>query len=181
VDLYEVTLQAHPIGDRDDDALTERFYAQFEGLVGWREDDMYLVVEFSARDALSYCRRLIPHVESTVQVAVSEADLDLVDISEIGKRANRTRQNILQLVNGERRAAGRARFPRPLAVVGGKRVWDWGTAQAWLLAVGILKDGEPRSLTRHQRRRISRHPSHRRFCRLTTLRPRRSRQAGTPC
>ncbi|MEV5411141.1 hypothetical protein AB0K60_20160 [Thermopolyspora sp. NPDC052614] len=73
------------------------------------------------------------HVPEIVFVRL---DRDLVGVPEIAERTGRTRQNIAQLIAGERRSDV-PRFPPAEGVVGRARVWLWSEVSAWLKHIGI--------------------------------------------
>lgn len=63
-------------------------------------------------------------------------DQDLVSVSDIARRAGRSRESVRLLVDGKRGPGG---FPAPLGVVGeGTRVWPWSVVLEWLdQALGV--------------------------------------------
>lgn len=70
---------------------------------------------------------------------VVRLDQDLVSISDIAARVERSRESIRLFVDGKR---GPGNFPRPIGIVGdGIRVWPWATAVGWLQReVGLALD-----------------------------------------
>lgn len=59
---------------------------------------------------------------------VTEFDYDLVNISDIANRINRSRQAIYQYIEGRR---GHGGFPAPFGHAGQSDIWDWGTVNTW--------------------------------------------------
>ena len=56
-------------------------------------------------------------------------DQDLVSVSDIAQRVDRTRESVRLLVEAKR---GPGRFPPPIGVVGdGTRVWPWAVVLEW--------------------------------------------------
>lgn len=149
VPVFEVTFRAHGSAAYDE-RLVEAFYDSYEGLISWREGQLFLTLEFVASEPESVCRTLVESVENTLKVRLVEADFDLVDIPEIASRTRRSRQSIQQIVTGRRRNTFQSQFPEPVKVLAGKRIWDWGTLVAWLKKEGILGEDEPSRLSREQ-------------------------------
>jgi predicted DNA-binding transcriptional regulator AlpA len=73
-------------------------------------------------------RRALPAVR------LVRLDADLVGVADIAVRAGRSRQNVLQWVDGERR--GEQPFPEPEGMAGRSLVWRWGEVDAWLRSIG---------------------------------------------
>lgn len=69
-------------------------------------------------------------------IVFKHLDRDLVGIPEIVERTGRSRQNIAQLVAGERHTDAPP-FPPAEGVVGRTRVWLWAEVSAWLKHLGM--------------------------------------------
>src|SRR5262249_46260053 len=126
------------------------FYSSFEGLLAWHDGQLFITVEFESVNGGTACKDLIVAIENTLGVQILEADLDLVDIPEIASRAQRSRQSIQLLVTGKRRGVSRPSFPAPMAVLAGRRIWDWGTVLPWVSEEGMVGHQEPSRLTREE-------------------------------
>ncbi|WP_432047089.1 helix-turn-helix transcriptional regulator [Streptomyces asiaticus] len=75
-------------------------------------------------DAANHLRSLIPEVH------VNRVALDLVNVSDIANRLDKSRATVRSWVKGTR---GPANFPRPLATLGGGlQVWPWPEVNEWL-------------------------------------------------
>lgn len=62
---------------------------------------------------------------------------DLVTISEIARRCGRTRENIRQMVTGQR---GPKNFPRPIdGVLSKSPLWSWAKVAVWLTEQKIIE------------------------------------------
>ena len=89
--------------------------------------------------------QLVERVTKAVHFAVPlRVDQDLVSVSDIARRAGRTRESVRLLVDGERGPGG---FPPPLGIVGeGIRVWPWSVVLEWfdkVLGVDLGEHGVP--------------------------------------
>lgn len=77
--------------------------------------------------AISQLERAVPGLRVR-RVVLDDAE-DLVTASEIGRRADMSREAIRLLANGER---GDGSFPAPTRVLdGGQRLWDWLEVATW--------------------------------------------------
>lgn len=68
-------------------------------------------------------------------MTVLRTDLDLVGVADIAERVDRSRQNVQQWIDGERKAGGPA-FPAPEGLAGRSLVWSWAEVNAWLEQIG---------------------------------------------
>ncbi len=84
----------------------------------------------AARNAYIAAKRYVPEIEFV------RLDRDLVGVPEIAERTGRTRQNIAQLIAGERRG-NVPDFPQVEGVIGRARVWLWSEVSMWLRHIGI--------------------------------------------
>lgn len=130
------------------DRMSALFGDRFEGMLGRRGDQLLLTVYITPNpnDAERDVLDLIHRVETTLDVAVVELDLDLVSVSDIAERTGRSRQSIRLLADGSRGPGG---FPVPLGTPGGSKVWDWDSVNSWLKRTSDLGDAEvglPRGL-----------------------------------
>jgi hypothetical protein len=83
-----------------------------------------------APDDFSAALRLIRRIKEALPTAtVLRIDQDLVSITDIAARTNRSRESVRLLVDGKR---GPGEFPAPIGTVGGGiRVWPWAAATDW--------------------------------------------------
>lgn len=74
--------------------------------------------------------RLIEQLHAALpDLTVLRLDQDLVTISDIAKRTDRTRESVRLLVDGKR---GPGQFPPPIGTVGdGIRIWPWAVVLTW--------------------------------------------------
>ncbi|MEN6405425.1 MAG: hypothetical protein ABFC77_03030 [Thermoguttaceae bacterium] len=71
---------------------------------------------------------------------------DLVNASEIGRRAGITREYVRQLASGDRGTGG---FPSPVCNCAGKNLWSWTAVSGWMKANNIAVETssiDPREL-----------------------------------
>lgn len=87
----------------------------------------------AALECATQARTAVPHLR------VLRLDRDLVGVQEIAERTGRSRQNVCQWVNGQRKGGGQA-FPSPEGTAGRSQVWLWTEVNAWLEQHG-LSDG----------------------------------------
>lgn len=133
---YELTFVVSGADVDDDDAVATLMEELDATLFrGAGKDLLSLVVD--GRDAVdaarNACRRARLLVPSLVLLRL---DRDLVGIPEIAERTGRSRQNIAQLVAGERHGDVPP-FPPPEGVVGRARVWLWAEVNRWLAHLGM--------------------------------------------
>jgi hypothetical protein len=83
-----------------------------------------------APDDESAAFRFIEQVRSTLpEATVVRLDQDLVSITDIAERVNRSRESVRLLADGKR---GPGRFPAPVGTIGdGIRVWPWAVVLMW--------------------------------------------------
>jgi predicted DNA-binding transcriptional regulator AlpA len=63
---------------------------------------------------------------------------DVVNMSEIARRLDQSRESIRKYINSERRSGG---FPAPISNVTGRSMrWRWNEVAKWLIANGKLAD-----------------------------------------
>jgi len=103
-------------------------------------DDALLA--FRAQVAYLEFDRRAPRLERAVLSAIREVESaepgDLVNASEIGRRARLTREYIRLLAQGERGSGG---FPAPESGITGKTLaWSWAKVVRWLSQHRMLED-----------------------------------------
>ena len=110
-------------------------FDEFDGLLSAHRGQQLLTVSGDGAGAVDAAHRLSVRLRRALPaVRLVRVDPDLVGVTDIAERTDRTRQNVLQWINGERR--GRQVFPEPEGTAGRSLVWRWGEVNAWLRAVG---------------------------------------------
>lgn len=90
----------------------------------------------SFREAITSAKLDVEHADQRLWVCRVEPS-DLVTMAEIGRRSERTRENIRQMVIGER---GPKNFPRPVSGVLSKSpLWSWAQVAEWLAGQKIIE------------------------------------------
>jgi hypothetical protein len=128
---YEFTLILRGIQDITDKAENSLYAAGCDdALLGTQNGAAFLDFLREAKSPEEAITSAVLDVmKAGFEVARVEPD-DIVGAAEIGRRAERTRQNILQLVRGERGPGG---FPPPVSGVRGTRPsWRWTEVAEWL-------------------------------------------------
>lgn len=114
-------------------------FDEFDGLLASHRGRQLLAVSGDGAGAVDAAHRLCVSLRRALpDVRLVRLDPDLVGITDISERTDRTRQNVLQWVNGERRST--EPFPDPEGTAGRSLVWRWGEVSAWLRAVGERSD-----------------------------------------
>ncbi|MCX4476690.1 hypothetical protein OOK44_09495 [Streptomyces cellulosae] len=130
---YMFTLEIENFDIRNE-ATVERFYEDAEEAYLSARDglvDATYVIEAdeddpcdAVLDAANHLRSLIP------EARVTQVALDLVSVSDIAARVNKSRATIRSWVKGTR---GPGKFPRPLSTLGGGvQIWHWPEVNEWL-------------------------------------------------
>ncbi|QNE78151.1 hypothetical protein F0344_29290 [Streptomyces finlayi] len=120
----------------DDDLAVGVIFDEFDGLLTQHRDKHLLDLSESGDSAIDAAHRLVVRLRSALpRLRLLRLDPDLVGVSDIAERTGRSRQNVLQWVNGERRADAGA-FPDPEGTVGRSLVWRWAEINAWLAGIG---------------------------------------------
>lgn len=126
----------------DDDLAVGVIFDEFDGLLIRHRDTHLLGLSESGDSAIDAAHRLVVRLRSALpQLRLLRLDPDLVGVSDIAERTGRSRQNVLQWVNGERRAEAGA-FPDSEGTVGRSLAWRWAEVNAWLAGIGE-RVGEP--------------------------------------
>ncbi|MGR8011332.1 helix-turn-helix transcriptional regulator [Streptomyces hypolithicus] len=120
----------------DDDVAVGVIFDEFDGLLTRHRDKHLLDLAESGDSAIDAAHRLVVRLRKELpQLRLLRLDPDLVGVSDIAERTGRTRQNILQWVNAERRTDAGA-FPDPEGAAGRCLVWRWAEVNAWLAGIG---------------------------------------------
>ncbi len=123
-------------------------FDEFDGLLAAHHGHHLLIVGAEGRTASDAAQRLIARLRRALpNIRLLRLDPDLVGVSDIAERVGRSRQNVLQWINGERRSAA-APFPFPEGAVGRSLAWRWGDVNEWLAEFGEGDDLRP--LTREE-------------------------------
>lgn len=110
-------------------------FDEFDGLLYSHHGRHLLAVAGTGCEAVDAAHRLTVRLRRALpDIRLLRLDLDLVGVSDIAERAERSRQNVLQWVNGERR--GDQPFPAPEGTAGRSLVWRWGEVHGWLARFG---------------------------------------------
>ncbi|MGW1237594.1 MULTISPECIES: helix-turn-helix transcriptional regulator [unclassified Streptomyces] len=140
---FEFSLIVDGISVDDDEAIAT-LYDNYDALLVCQGGKSVIVISGEGVDAVQAAHAVIGSLKSTLpQVSVLRLDPDLVGISDIAGRVGRTRQNVLQWVNGERVADRGNAFPQPEGIVGRSHVWRWAEVNSWLNSID-LSDGVER-------------------------------------
>jgi predicted DNA-binding transcriptional regulator AlpA len=120
----------------DDDVAVGVIFDEFDGLLTRHRGKHLLDVSEAGDGAIDAAHRLVVKLHRELpSLRLLRLDPDLVGVSDIAERTERSRQNVLQWVNGERRHDVRA-FPEPEGTVGRSLVWRWAEVNVWLAATG---------------------------------------------
>ncbi|MFD8784272.1 helix-turn-helix transcriptional regulator [Kitasatospora sp. NPDC059599] len=89
----------------------------------------------AALDCVSTAKATVP------QLRVLRLDRDLVGISEIADRTERSRQNVAQWISGERKSNGTP-FPAAEGTAGRSNVWLWTEVNEWLRQYDLADEAQ---------------------------------------
>ena len=127
----------------DDDQAVVTISTEFGGLLSWHRGMHRLAVNAQGGNALEALHDLLPRLAGKLpSLRVIRLDPELVGVSDIAERIERTRQNVQQWVDGERNTD--TPFPLPEGTVGRSLVWRWNEVNEWLRPLS-LDDGETRA------------------------------------
>ncbi|MET8325440.1 hypothetical protein [Streptomyces sp. NPDC005181] len=120
----------------DDDLAVGVIFDEFDGLLTRHRDKHLLDLAECGDGAIDAAHRLVVRLRKELpQLRLLRLDPDLVGVSDIAERTGRSRQNVLQWVNGERHT-GAGTFPEPEGTVGRSLVWRWAEINTWLAGIG---------------------------------------------
>ncbi|MFI9025760.1 helix-turn-helix transcriptional regulator [Streptomyces sp. NPDC053560] len=132
---YEFLFVVDGVGVNDETALGAVFET-FDGLLTSHRGKHLLDVSETGDSAIDAAHRLVVRLRQELpQLRLLRLDPDLVGVPDIAQRTGRSRQNILQWVNGERRHDAPP-FPEPEGTAGRSLVWRWADVRAWLAGRG---------------------------------------------
>jgi hypothetical protein len=108
-----------------------------DALIGMRCGIPYVTFDREAKSLFAAIQSAIQDVKKAgFQVARIEPD-DLVSMSEIARRAKRSRESVSKYVKGQRQAGG---FPAPISGVTANAMrWRWSEVARWLADKGQLE------------------------------------------
>ena len=141
MDTYTFTLVLEGSPRIDEDVADKLFESGCDdALIGGR----YGVdtIEFdreadSFHDAVMSAKLDVEAADERLRVCRVEPS-DLVTIAEIGRRSERSRENIRQMVTGER---GPKNFPQPISGVSSKSpLWSWARVAEWLAEQNVIEE-----------------------------------------
>ena len=103
-----------------------------DALVFYKNNTVYLEFDRAAgslEGAIVSAIRVVEDISMDIQVKRVEPDI-IVNLSDIGRRTNLSRQHISMLVSGER---GDGTFPSPiLKVTSSNPLWSWSAVADWM-------------------------------------------------
>lgn len=128
---YELTFLVDPATLSDD--VIDQLYDQYDCLAGGRPHGgaAFVTLTVPAPDAMSAVRSGWGVLHG-LGLCVLDLDRDLVDVAEIARRTNTTRQTVHNWIKGARRG----NFPRRFTDAG-NGLWLWGEVHAWALDQGV--------------------------------------------
>lgn len=127
----------------EDDEVAKVVCETFDGLLSRHRGRHFLEVSESGASAIDAAHRIVVRLRKSLPgLRLLRVDPDLVGVSDIAERVERSRQNVQQWVNGDRRQ-DRLPFPDPEGIAGRSPVWRWGDVNAWLTQFGEGDDVHP--------------------------------------
>ncbi|MEU3772380.1 hypothetical protein AB0F11_04020 [Streptomyces sp. NPDC032472] len=120
----------------DDELALHALYENFDALLFAQSEREVLVITGEGDNPVVAAHSVINGLKSALpQVSILRLDADLVGVSDIATRVNRTRQNVAQWVAGIRGDGDP--FPPSEGVVGRSQVWRWAEVNEWLERQGL--------------------------------------------
>ena len=140
-DFYNFVLVLSGVSEPDEPLEDALFEAGCDdGTLAFRNGVGYLEFDRQAPSldaAILSAIRDVERADSRLTVVAVEPG-DAVNASEIGRRADVTREYIRLLVQGKR---GEGNFPVPQSGIAGKTlVWSWAEVVRWMLEHNLLED-----------------------------------------
>lgn len=117
-----------------------------DALINYRNNAVFLDFDREASSFEEAVISAIKQVESSSIKAVvaSVAPENLVTMSEVAKRLNKTRQVISLWINEDRRKSASKPFPQPRMKLADKSpLWKWNEIVEWLYYHNLIKEKEP--------------------------------------
>lgn len=151
---YEITYLVDPETLTED--VVDDLYDTYDCLAGGRPHGRAFV---TLTVAASNAEAAIKDGLGTLQqhgLRVVDVDRDLVDVAEIARRTNTSRQTVHNWINGARREG----FP-PVFTDAGKGLWLWGEVQQWAIDQAVhIEDPDMRYPSRSDHDQASFHVRH---------------------
>ncbi|GAA3749466.1 hypothetical protein HDA32_001128 [Spinactinospora alkalitolerans] len=140
---YEFIFVLDGISIDDHDAV-QLLTEELDALVSCSHGVHRMTVVGEGPDAVTAAKSVVTRALGLVPtMRIVRLDRDLVGVSDIAERTERTRQNVTQWVRGQRQRQDGVPFPAPEGTVGHSLVWLWSEVNDWLRGIG-LDDGEQR-------------------------------------
>ncbi|MEU7044367.1 hypothetical protein AB0A77_25360 [Streptomyces varsoviensis] len=128
---YALKFEADPATDVT--AIEDSFYEHFDGLIAESFGRLIVTVYIDGHaNGASAAKCAAIDMRQKTGLITSRLERDLVDTSEISRRVDRSRESVRQIIHGERHK-GAAPFPTPIGAPNGKKLWEWGVVNDWLL------------------------------------------------
>ncbi|WP_328770191.1 helix-turn-helix transcriptional regulator [Streptomyces sp. NBC_00286] len=122
----------------DDESAVSALYENYDALLLAQSGRVVLVVTGEGPNSVIAAHGLINSLKNDFpQISVLRIDGDLVGVSDIAARVERTRQNVDQWVRGVRHKGDGSSFPASEGVVGRSLVWRWAEVNEWLETQGL--------------------------------------------
>jgi hypothetical protein len=109
------------------DNLANDFYENFSGGIAKVAGRLKVQVLAEGDNGFTAAHSIICTLEEKLPLRIVATDPDLVDIPEIAKRIDKTRQAVQQWVTNATNS-----FPEVVGSPGGKRIWAWRQIHEWL-------------------------------------------------
>ena len=134
---FEFSLVVEGISVEDEIALNS-LYENYDALLFSQSGRNILVISHEGSDSVTAAHELITSLKRDLpQVSVLRLDADLVGVSDIAKRTDRSRQNVDQWIKGLRHGERGPAFPAAEGVAGRSPVWRWAEVNEWLEGQGL--------------------------------------------
>ncbi|MDH6703484.1 putative DNA-binding transcriptional regulator AlpA [Kitasatospora sp. MAA19] len=128
---YEFTFVVSGV-DVDDESSVDTLRESLDAMLSRAGGLDLLTVSYEGESAVQAALECAAQAKTVVpRLRVLRLDRDLVGVHEIAERTDRSRQNVAQWVNGERKAQG-SPFPAAEGTAGRSQVWLWTEVNAWL-------------------------------------------------
>ena len=136
---YEFTFVVSGV-DVDDESSVETLRDSLDAMLSRAGGLDLLTVAYEGESAVQAALECATEAKAAAPgLRIQRLDRDLVGVHEIAERTGRSRQNVAQWANGERKGSGQP-FPCPEGTAGRSRVWLWSEVNAWLDQHGLADD-----------------------------------------
>lgn len=124
----------------DDDDAVITLADEFDALLSLSHGVHRLAVTANGLNSIDALGGLLVELAQRLPtLRVVRLDPDLVGVSDIADRVNRSRQNVQQWVDGDRHGQDK-RFPTPEGTVGRSLAWRWSDVHEWLRPLGLVEE-----------------------------------------